>query len=336
MRLWAPLLLVLVICGCTAAEPRAAAPEAAAPKAAHLPAALPALRRRPQSPEEKAAIAKHGPLIACADLTEATATWLNASDPPSLQAEEAWRNHPPIPHMESIIRLQSGGIRACYQDAVLSLPSLAGKATFSFDVDESGGIRACYRNPTRSSPDLVGQATVSFVIDEQGTVRHVGLANYTLPDCQMAACLLREFKGMHFPVPPGGAVAIQYPLSFDAPGQTCGPAEPPERIGATKGYTDSQVVQRTVRTKFSDLRLCLEAGLTRRKRGDQALDAKIWVRFTIQTDGTVSNASVTQSTMPDGEVDECMRRVYESLHFPPPTSGPVTQTDQIRMMVRPP
>ena len=98
--------------------------------------------------------------------------------------------------------------------------------------------------------------------------------------------------------------------------------EPPRvRVGAVQvsGHVPAELIQRIVRQNFGRFRLCYESGL--RRAPD--LQGRISVRFTIQRDGSVADASVVASEI-GPEVPTCIARAMYGLSFPAPDGGSVT------------
>jgi hypothetical protein len=86
------------------------------------------------------------------------------------------------------------------------------------------------------------------------------------------------------------------------------------------GRLPPQVIQRIVRQNHGRFRLCYERGLG----GNPSLSGRVNVRFAIGRDGAVSNVSNAGSTLPNGEVVNCVVRAFYGLSFPKPEGGLVT------------
>ena len=54
--------------------------------------------------------------------------------------------------------------------------------------------------------------SVKFVIDIDGSVRDNTLESTTLPDAEVARCIVASFAQLHFPNPEGGIVTVFYPI----------------------------------------------------------------------------------------------------------------------------
>jgi hypothetical protein len=75
------------------------------------------------------------------------------------------------------------------------------------------GIRSCYEAALRSDPSLAGRVVVRFEIAEDGTARNVrdGGSDASLPPT-LLACIRRQFAGRRFPFPTNGHVSVVYPI----------------------------------------------------------------------------------------------------------------------------
>jgi serine/threonine protein kinase len=77
-------------------------------------------------------------------------------------------------------------------------------------------LRACYDEARRTAPSLEGTATVSFVVDGDGSVHDVEVGG--LGHLYGESCLAQVFRTLRFPAPAGGAAFVaRYPLRFTRP-----------------------------------------------------------------------------------------------------------------------
>ncbi len=88
-----------------------------------------------------------------------------------------------------------------------------------------GRFRLCYENGLRTNPSLQGRVSVKFVIDENGNVKTAGDGGSDLPDNAVVRCVVRGFSNLSFPQPESGIVTVVYPIIF-SPGT---PATPPKK-----------------------------------------------------------------------------------------------------------
>jgi hypothetical protein len=168
-------------------------------------------------------------------------------------------------------------------------------------------------------------------IANDGTPTQLG-SRTSLPNCRVSECLGQIFKNVkaeawtgedaprlvnvHWllrPNQPPSEGVNEHPESSIA----CG-AQPPE---ARAGTLPPETIQRIVRSNYSLFRGCYEAGLAR----NASLRGRVTVRFVIERDGRVEKAVVSDNTLPDCAVAECIRAAYPKMTFPAPErSGIVT------------
>jgi TonB family protein len=77
-------------------------------------------------------------------------------------------------------------------------------------------IRYCHESiQLNSSPNLHGRIAVKFVISPKGSVATSMIAQSTIPNAQLEACIAGRVRTWKFPKPKGGGVAIvTYPFTF--------------------------------------------------------------------------------------------------------------------------
>ncbi|MCA9597254.1 MAG: AgmX/PglI C-terminal domain-containing protein [Myxococcales bacterium] len=101
------------------------------------------------------------------------------------------------------------------------------------------------------------------------------------------------------------------------------PKAPQVRLGnteVTSGTLPAEVIQRIVRQNFGRFRMCYENGL----KSNPNLAGRVAVRFVINRDGAVTQASNGGSDLPDSGVVGCVVSAYYGLSFPAPKDGIVT------------
>ncbi len=76
-------------------------------------------------------------------------------------------------------------------------------------------IKICYENQLRKNPTLQGKVTVEFTIEQSGTVSKASATGNTTNDAAVAACVVDTVKRFRFnPGPTGGSVTFSYPFVF--------------------------------------------------------------------------------------------------------------------------
>lgn len=76
-------------------------------------------------------------------------------------------------------------------------------------------IKICYETQLRKNPSLQGKVTVEFTIEQSGTVSKASAAGNTTNDAAVASCVVNTIKSFRFnPGPKGGSVTFSYPFVF--------------------------------------------------------------------------------------------------------------------------
>jgi TonB family protein len=78
-----------------------------------------------------------------------------------------------------------------------------------------GAIKACYERELRRNPTLQGKVTVQFTIEQSGTISKASATENTTKDDAVASCVVDAVKRFRFnPGPEGGSVVFAYPFVF--------------------------------------------------------------------------------------------------------------------------
>jgi TonB family protein len=78
-----------------------------------------------------------------------------------------------------------------------------------------GAIRACYERELRRNPTLSGKVTIQFTIEERGNVSGVKVSENTTSDDAVGECVANAIQRFRFnPGPQGGSVSFSYPFVF--------------------------------------------------------------------------------------------------------------------------
>jgi TonB family protein len=76
-------------------------------------------------------------------------------------------------------------------------------------------IQACYEKELRRNPSLSGKITAEFTIEERGNVSNVKITANTMGDDAVAQCVANTVQRFRFnPGPEGGSVTFSYPFVF--------------------------------------------------------------------------------------------------------------------------
>ncbi|MGH1342447.1 MAG: AgmX/PglI C-terminal domain-containing protein [Nannocystales bacterium] len=88
------------------------------------------------------------------------------------------------------------------------------------------------------------------------------------------------------------------------------------------GNLDHDIIRRIVRSHLGEIRHCYSDRLSRR----EDLRGRLWVQFTIGTNGKVSASHVPRSSLHDTRLENCIARAVRRWKFPKPKSGEVVVT----------
>ncbi|MGB0679582.1 MAG: TonB family protein, partial [Polyangiales bacterium] len=76
-------------------------------------------------------------------------------------------------------------------------------------------FQRCYEKELQKNPTLSGKVTVTFTIQESGSVTGARATNNTSNNSALAACVVGTFRRFRFnPGPSGGSVTYSYPIVF--------------------------------------------------------------------------------------------------------------------------
>jgi TonB family protein len=160
----------------------------------------------------------------------------------------------------------------------------------------------------------------------------------TSSNCAVATCVKSALKAVTAPALPNRVMAtvsgeVTLELRSNAPAVLASkeasdaafPAQSREAEALCheeirSGRLPPELIQKTIRAHFADVRTCLERGLARNRN----LEGRVVVRFVINRDGTVTNAILNGNTLPDCSVGRCVVNAFKKLAFPEPQGGIVT------------
>jgi hypothetical protein len=77
-----------------------------------------------------------------------------------------------------------------------------------------GRFRLCYEKGLTQNPNLTGRVAVRFLIGSDGSVANAASGGSSLPNSEVATCVVRAFYGLSFPKPDAGTVSVTYPITF--------------------------------------------------------------------------------------------------------------------------
>ncbi|MCB9792669.1 MAG: AgmX/PglI C-terminal domain-containing protein [Alphaproteobacteria bacterium] len=217
--------------------------------------------------------------------------------------------------------------------------------------------KRCYDLALTQDPRLVGKHVFQVVVDKTGTPTQVKLTQDTVGSATLAACVQAQSMALRFDPPQGGGIVIvSHPLFFEPGGGVLAGAPPlDEQVGmqsladAIQGLEDAQphgtsetalgtkqppgrlslgepevlgpldpsLVVPVVKRSAAQLRYCYQRELSKKP----GLGGDLSVRFVIQADGSVLEASVASSTLDHPTLERCVLGRFERLQFPDPRNG---------------
>jgi hypothetical protein len=179
-------------------------------------------------------------------------------------------------------------------------------------------LLACYQQTLAKDPDPEVTVTMSWSLQASGSVSMAKAVLYEPRDDAAAdgflECLTARAARWTFPAPEGGAAPVSVALEFSA--RTGG--GPPDAAPAG-GSIDGESLRKVLRDHAGEIQKCYEQELAQ----DGLLEGKVTLRWTVQPDGSVSNASVDEAgtTLRNRKVQDCMLARVAGWRFPKPKGG---------------
>jgi hypothetical protein len=120
------------------------------------------------------------------------------------------------------VRADYGKMRSCYERALTRNPKLTGRVVTRFVIGRDGRVsaaRAVYPNSAtgeeeRNASPVPGLELADDVISAEVLGETAPQNVSTLPDRDVANCILDVFRQLRFPKPAGGIVTVVYPIQF--------------------------------------------------------------------------------------------------------------------------
>jgi hypothetical protein len=186
----------------------------------------------------------------------------------------------------------------------------------------------CYADGLEWDENLRGVVRTRFVIAEDGSVTDIGADRSDMPDRAVIDCTLEVLKGLRFPRPEGGAVAVSYPILFD------------ERGPRDMAY--ASVARSAWRMATASIQPSVEAcwaGVPYSAPGTPVPSVRI--DLIVDTWGAVTSASLrsvadpARAPGPPPSVGACLLGLLERTPFPPPESSAQSRSTVTFRHVRP-
>ncbi len=77
----------------------------------------------------------------------------------------------------------------------------------------TGGLRACYERALAGHPTLSVRLVLRFVVDGRGRVTEI-TSSGAEAERSMTGCVIGRVRGLVFPMPEGGDVTVEIPMTF--------------------------------------------------------------------------------------------------------------------------
>lgn len=97
------------------------------------------------------------------------------------------------------------------------------------------------------------------------------------------------------------------------------PDKKPDSGAEAKGSLDKDVIRRVMRAHIGEVKQCYEAQLAK----DKDLAGKVMVRFTIGTDGKVTESGIESTSLKSPAAEKCIADAVLGWEFPKPQGGKV-------------
>lgn len=182
-------------------------------------------------------------------------------------------------------------------------PGLSPAQTDPVMQQAEGPVRRCYDSARQDDPNLGGEILIALVIDGAGKVTQPRLLR-RLGHLGFDTCVLDVVRKLQFPKPyKGKAVTLRHPLRLQPP-------QGERRLGR---LTAAQI-SGTFRRGQLDFSQCYRTAAAK----NPTLRGQLTVSLTVQKDGSVRDARITNDTLQHPNVRACVLQRVARLRFPPP------------------
>ena len=179
-------------------------------------------------------------------------------------------------------------------------------------------LLSCYQQTLAKDADPEVTVTMSWTLQASGSVSMAKAVLYEPRDDAAAdrflECLTTRAAKWTFPAPEGGATPVSVALEF-AMRAGAGPAD----AAAPTGSIDRESLRKVLLEHAAEIQSCYEPELAQ----DKLLEGKVTLRWTVQPDGSVTDASVDEpgTTLRSPKVHQCMLARVAGWRFPKPKGG---------------
>jgi hypothetical protein len=171
-------------------------------------------------------------------------------------------------------------------------------------------FRICYEDGLRRTQKLHGSIKLRLTIGPNGRPSGVQQLATELSDPSVVSCVVKSAMGLGLPPPASGTPQLTLDISL-WPGD-----EPVSVKSALRGKNDvppeGPAIAQALHAHLGEVRVCYAAGLGRHEG--------LWGRLALalrMSSGAVNEVTEVESHFPDGEVTECVRKVFLKAAVPP-------------------
>ncbi len=180
-------------------------------------------------------------------------------------------------------------------------------------------LRQCYEEALAETPDLRVSTTVNFIVASNGVPQQVRLQPIDGAR-DLAPCLMGVVLDMRFAPPRDGReVSIAYLIELHPKEAAEGEGEATEQSRSEQGRLDPKLIKNVIQENREGIRGCYERELQKH----HTLSGTIKTHFIIGVNGSVTLATVKESTLHNRAVEDCIAHELEKMTFPKPAGGGV-------------
>lgn len=221
-------------------------------------------------------------------------------------------------------------------------------------ADVSDVLGSCYAEKLDLNHRMEGRLGLRIVLDSTGRVIEQRPMQNSVQDMEIERCVTTTIAGLSFPPSSDDIRVLSVRLDLKRWGSYVRPfetaayfesrcdagntdacsrlarIEPPaiQAQRTTGGTTiratiDPFEVADVIADQRSEIDRCYKQGLGR----NRTLTGAVTLRFAVNREGSVSTAVVEKSTLGDGGVESCLRRLVHSQTFPAPSGGGLVVTN---------
>ncbi len=186
----------------------------------------------------------------------------------------------------------------------------------------SSEIRNCYEAELLDNKNLRGRIGLSWSILPNGSVADVAIKENTLNNQAVESCVMDNVRQWKFPAYEAKSnrdkTAVDYPFEFDNSEELAAEAKKPKEeeedssSSAISYVLDRDVVDNAVAEHTKELMTCYSNEL----KTNKGLRGVITVSWTVKGDGSVGDAKVTDTTMENQNVENCILDSINKWKFP--------------------